>query len=113
MVANPKIDIAPDELFTDEIGQHWSPARIELSWPSFPGLGAGPSIAIGIVALARPEMTSDELRQAHIGAAHDVLSSALLALERTEHSLPARSTPSANGGLAQPARSKPAKRRMA
>jgi hypothetical protein len=83
MPAIPKIVIKNEEVFADQIGQLWSPATIELSWPRFPGLRA-PSVFISIVAPARAEMTVEQLRQAQIGAAHDVLTSALLSLERVE-----------------------------
>src|SRR5258707_14107155 len=87
MVAEPTIAISPGEVFSDEIGQFWAPAKIELSWPPFPGLQP-PSITVNVVALANPDMTAEQLQRAQISAAHDVISSALLFLERTEHPSP-------------------------
>ena len=82
---NPSITIASvDEPITDAVGQQWSPATIAVEWPSTSGPTAeleAPSIQIRVLASYRPEMTVEELRQAHFRAALNVLSSALLALE--------------------------------
>jgi len=81
MVAKPEIAVSHvEELFRDDLGQCWSPAKVTLNWPSVTGI-AGPSITIDVVASARPEMTLDQLYKAHLSAAHDVLSAGLLAME--------------------------------
>lgn len=75
-----------DEPITDAVGQQWSPATIAVTWPSTSGPTAElepPSIQIRVLAPYRPNMTVEELRQAHLRAALNVLSSALLALEET------------------------------
>jgi hypothetical protein len=69
-----------DELFTDPIGQRWSPATIEVTWPAGNGLPA-PSLEVKVIALARAEITLEELNALHLQAAHDVLNAALLGIE--------------------------------
>jgi hypothetical protein len=80
MVAKPEVSIAADEPQTDAHGQSWSPAKVSLTWPGA-GRLPGPSIQISLVALVRGDMTVAELRKAHMKAAHDVLSAALLSIE--------------------------------
>lgn len=81
MIARPDIGIANiEELFADEIGQLWSPATVAVTWPPVTGLRA-PSLAINVIAPARADMTIQDLRQAHLQAARDVLSAAVLSLE--------------------------------
>ena len=80
MVAKPELSITADEPHTDTHGQSWSPARVTLTWPEAGNL-PGPSVQISLVANVRGEMTVDQLRAAHIQAAHDVLSAALLSIE--------------------------------
>lgn len=81
MIAKPKVSIANvAELFADEIGQLWSPAAVTMSWPSAAGL-QGPSVTTNVIAPARADMTIKELRAAHLQAARDVLSAALLSIE--------------------------------
>jgi len=73
-----------DEPIRDSLGQLWSPATIVIAWVEQPGQAArldAPTIRVRVVAPYRPEMTVEELRQAHKTAALDVLSSAVLALE--------------------------------
>ena len=81
MVAKPEIAVSHvEELFQDEVGQYWSPAKVTLGWPGVTGI-TGPTIIINVVAPARPEMTLEQLYKAHLSAAHDVLNSGLLAME--------------------------------
>lgn len=80
MVAKPDISISADEPKADKLGQLWSPAKVTLKWPGTEEL-PGSSIQINLVAVVRGDMTVDELRAAHIQAAHDVLSAGLLSLE--------------------------------
>jgi hypothetical protein len=84
MVAKPDISISVQEPKPDKLGQVWSPATVTLAWPPTGDLPA-PVIQISVVA-------ADELRAAQIQAAHDVLSSALLSIERTPK-VPARRQP--------------------
>ena len=81
----PSVTVASvDEPITDAVGQQWSPATIAVAWPSPSGPTAeleAPSIQIRVLAPYRPDMTVEELRQSHLRAALNVLSSALLALE--------------------------------
>jgi len=82
-IAKPDIVIAHvEELFADHIGQLWSPATIVVTWPAANGLPA-PSIEVKAIALARAEMTVEELKKLHLQAAHDVLNAALLGIEQT------------------------------
>ena len=81
MVAKPDIGISAEEPQADQHGQFWSPAKVTMSWPASGALPA-PSVQISIVAPIRGQMTVDELRAAHIQAAHDVLTAALLSLEQ-------------------------------
>jgi hypothetical protein len=88
MIAKPTVTISHvEELFADEIGQLWSPAKVTLSWTSTNGLRA-PTVAIDVIAPARGDMTLKELRQAQLQAAHDVLGSALISLEEPEYPAP-------------------------
>jgi hypothetical protein len=81
MVAKPSIVVSHvEEIYRDDLGQYWSPAKVKLSWPPLTGIG-GPAIAIDVVAPARPDMTLEQLYKAHLSATHDVLSAALLAME--------------------------------
>ena len=92
MVAKPTITISHvEELFTDDIGQVWSPAKVVLSWSAANGLRA-PSITIDVIAPARAMMTLEELRAAHLQGAHDVIQSALLSLEEIGAPQVARTT---------------------
>jgi hypothetical protein len=68
-----------DELFTDHLGQRWSPATVRVSWPAAPGLRP-PAVSIQVIASVRGGMTADQLRHAHIGAARDVLVAAMNSL---------------------------------
>lgn len=81
-IAQPEIMVASvEELFTDAIGQRWSPATILVTWPGADGLPT-PSVEVKVIALARAEMTLDELNALHLQAAHDVLNAALLGIEQ-------------------------------
>ena len=80
MVAKPEVSITAGEPQGDPHGQFWSPATVTLSWPKA-GQLPGPSIQIALVAPIRGQMTVDELRHAHMQAAHDVLNAALLSIE--------------------------------
>jgi hypothetical protein len=91
MVAKPDISISVQEPKPDKLGQFWSPATVTLAWPPTGDLPA-PVIQISVVAAIRGQMTVDELRAAQMQAAHDVLSSALLSIERTPK-VPARRQP--------------------
>jgi hypothetical protein len=82
MVAKPSITISHvEELFSDELGELWSPAVVTLSWPPSPHRLRAPVVELKVIAPARADMTMGQLRQAHLQAAHDVLSAALLSLE--------------------------------
>jgi hypothetical protein len=81
-IARPEITIAHvEELFADEVGQLWSPATVLINWPPVAGLRA-PAIEVRVIALARADMTLDELKRAHLQAAHDVLTAAVLGIEQ-------------------------------
>jgi hypothetical protein len=86
MLLNPSISVSNvQEPIKDEVGQQWSPATIAIEWPRPTGPTArleAPTLQIRVIASYRPDMTVEELRQAHFSAALDVLSSALLALEK-------------------------------
>jgi len=86
MLMNPSITVSNiGEPISDDQGQLWSPATISIVWPAPSDPLAQlepPRLQIRVVAAYRPTMTVQELRQAHFTAALDVLSSALLALER-------------------------------
>jgi hypothetical protein len=79
-VAKPEVSITAGEPQGDSHGQFWSPATVTLTWPKV-GQLPGPSVQIGLVAPIRGQMTVDELRHAHMQAAHDVLNAALLSVE--------------------------------
>jgi hypothetical protein len=80
MVAKPEISITAGEPQGDPHGQFWSPATVTLTWPTAGPL-PGPSVQIALVAAIRGQMTVDELRRAHMQAAHDVITAALLSIE--------------------------------
>ena len=81
MVAKPSIVVSHvEEIFRDDLGQYWSPAQVSLTWPPLTAIN-GPSLVVNVVAPSRPDMTLDQLYKAHLSAAHDVLSAALLAME--------------------------------
>ena len=80
MVAKPEISITAGEPQCDTLGQFWSPATVTLSWPKA-GQLPGPSVQVALVAPIRGQMTVDELRHAHMQAAHDVLNAAVLTIE--------------------------------
>jgi hypothetical protein len=81
MVSRPSVSICNvEELFADEIGQHWSAASVVLNWPAAAGLRA-PAVTVDVIAPAKPEMTLEQLRRAHMQAVHDVLTAALLGIE--------------------------------
>jgi hypothetical protein len=81
MVAKPSIAVSHvEEIFRDALGQYWSPAQVALTWPPLTEIN-GPSVTVNVVATSRPDMTLDQLYKAHLSAAHDVLSAALLAME--------------------------------
>ena len=88
MVAKPEISVSAEEPQADQHGQSWSPAKVTMAWPASEGL-PGPSVQVSLVAPIRGQMTVDELRAAHIQAAHDVLSAALLSLEEVRQAAPA------------------------
>jgi hypothetical protein len=84
MVAQPSITVSHiEEIFRDDLGQYWSPAQVTLTWPPLTGI-SGPSIILNVIASSRPDMTLAQLYKAHLSAAHDVLSAALLAMERPD-----------------------------
>jgi hypothetical protein len=81
MVAKPSIAVSHvEEIFRDDLGQYWSPAQVTLTWPPLTDI-SGPSLVVNVVASSRPDMTLEQLYKAHLSAAHDVLSAALLAME--------------------------------
>ena len=80
MPVKPEVSVVASEPQGDKHGQFWSPAKITLAWPQSGELPA-PSIEISVVAPIRGQMTVDELRGAHLQAAHDVISAALLSIE--------------------------------
>jgi hypothetical protein len=81
MVAKPAISITAEEPRADAHGQSWSPAKVTLTWQGANHLPA-PSVQISLVAPINGQMTVEELRAAHMRAAHDVLNAALLSLEQ-------------------------------
>jgi hypothetical protein len=81
-VAKPEITITHvEELFADEVGQRWSLATVLINWRPVAGLRS-PAIEVRVIALARADMTLQELNRAHLQAAHDVLNAAVLGLEQ-------------------------------
>ena len=82
MIAKPDVAVTAEEPQTDQLGQFWSPATVTLSWPPAEGVRA-PSVQVSVVAPIQGEMTVDALRRAHLRAANDVLTAALLSLEQT------------------------------
>ena len=83
-IARVGLDIAiahTDELFSDNVGQMWSPATVSVTWPAADELPP-PSIRLTVIAPARAEMTLDDLKGLHLRAAHDVLNAALLGIEQ-------------------------------
>jgi hypothetical protein len=84
MVAQPSITVSHiEEIFRDDLGQYWSPAQVTLTWPPLTSI-SGPSIILNVIASSQPDMTLAQLYKAHLSAAHDVLSAALLAMERPD-----------------------------
>jgi hypothetical protein len=84
MVAKPTIQVSHiEEIYRDDLGQYWSPAQVTLTWPPATGI-AGPSLVLNVVASSRPDMSFDQLYKAHLSAAHDVLTAALLAMEQPD-----------------------------
>ena len=80
-IAKPEVVVAnAEELFTDPIGQRWSPATISVTWPATNGLPT-PAVEVKVIALAGGEVTLDELNALHLQAAHGVLNAALLSIE--------------------------------
>ena len=83
----PSVTVASvDEPITDAVGQQWSPATIAIAWRPTSGPTAElepPRLHIRVLAPYRPSMTVEELRQSHLRAALNVLSSALLSLEES------------------------------
>jgi|GraSoiStandDraft_45_1057281.scaffolds.fasta_scaffold673286_1 hypothetical protein len=89
-VVKPEITVTHvEELFADQVGQLWSPATVLINWPPVAGLRS-PAIEVRVIALARADMTLDELKRAHLQAAHDVLNAAVLGLEQMTE-IPSRS----------------------
>jgi hypothetical protein len=83
MVAKPTITISQvEELFTDDLGQFWSPARVTLVWPPASNRLRSPMVTIEVIAAAAADMTLEQLAESHLQAAHDVLNAALLSLEQ-------------------------------
>jgi hypothetical protein len=80
MPAEPEVTIVAGEPIADDHEQRWCPAVVTLTWPPVIDLPAT-MIRVSVVAPLRGEMTVDELRSAHVRAAHDVLAAALLSLE--------------------------------
>jgi hypothetical protein len=78
----PRIDVCNEELFSDEIGQRWSPASVQITWPATDSLPV-PSIQVKVIALAHGDMGREKLEKAHLQAAQDVLTAALLTIEQT------------------------------
>jgi hypothetical protein len=87
MVAKPELSVSAGEPQSDAHGQFWTPAKVTLRWPQADQL-PGPSVEVSVVASIRGQMTVDELRIAHIQAAHDVLTAALLSLEELPSAKP-------------------------
>ncbi len=80
MIAKPEVSVSSGEPQSDPLGQFWSPAKVTMRWPAA-GRVPGPSVQVSVIAAIRGQMTVDELRKAHVQAAHDVLTAALLSLE--------------------------------
>jgi hypothetical protein len=70
-----------EELFSDQLGQRWSPSTVTLEWPASEELRA-PWVRVGVIAAARGQMTAVDLRKAHLHAALDVLGAAIITLEQ-------------------------------
>jgi hypothetical protein len=80
MIAKPEVSVSAGEPHADTHGQSWSPARVTMTWPGVSRL-PGPSVDVSVIAAIREQMTVEQLRKAHLQAAHDVLTAALLSLE--------------------------------
>lgn len=80
-VATPRVEVSHEELFADHIGQRWSPATLVVTWPGDGPLPV-PSIRVKVIALAHADMKREQLEREHLQAAHDVLTAALLGIER-------------------------------
>ncbi|MEA2934399.1 MAG: hypothetical protein QOD74_1045 [Variibacter sp.] len=81
MVANdPQVTVLHvEELFTDHLGQRWSPATVRIVWAAHEGLRA-PSTSVHVIAAVRGQMTAEALRAAHLSAARNVLEAAVRSL---------------------------------
>src|SRR5689334_19799492 len=77
----PRIDVYNEELFSDGFGQRWSPANVQITWPATDALPV-PSVQVKVIALAHGDMGRGGLEKAHLQAAHDVLTAALLTVEQ-------------------------------
>ena len=80
-IATPRVEVSHEELFADHIGQRWSPATVMVTWPGDGPLPV-PSIRVKVIALAHADMKRQQLERAHLQAAHDVLTAALLGIEQ-------------------------------
>lgn len=81
MPNDPQVTVSHvEELFTDGLGQRWSPATVRIVWPAHAGLRA-PSATVQVIASVRGQMTAEALREAHLTAARDVLTAALRSLD--------------------------------
>src|SRR3954464_1907368 len=69
-----------EDVFVDELGQRWSPATVTMQWPRVPGGLRAPALTCDVIALARSDMTAEELASSHIQSTRDVLTAALRAL---------------------------------
>ena len=69
-----------DDIFVDELGQRWSPATVTMQWPRVPAGLRPPALTCDVIALARADMSAEELASSHIQSTRDVLVAALRAL---------------------------------
>jgi Protein of unknown function (DUF3606) len=69
-----------DDVFVDELGQRWSPATVTMQWPRVPAGLRAPALTCDVIALARSDMTAEQLASSHIQSTPDVLVAALRAL---------------------------------
>ena len=74
-----------EDLFIDELGQRWSPATVTMQWPGVPAGLRAPTLTCDVIALARADMTAEELAASHIQSLQDVLTAALKALNDPAH----------------------------
>jgi hypothetical protein len=70
-----------DDVFVDELGQRWSPATVTMQWPDVPAGLRAPALTCDVIALARPDMSAEELASSHLQSTRDVLTAALRALD--------------------------------